>query len=571
MSDNVDAGGVVAAQPLLRPLLHNWAKGERLAFLEGYISDYKEGLLSKKKSASVLDAIVNQWFTRFHWSIPLSANDNATATVFALDSQGHEILGSADSILKGRVIERARTSLYHWYEYRCKRMTSLLPRPSKGKKDNLTLLVEKFLGRSASSSRRSAGWEVWGKEHFPSMKADFEAEFAASGRPKSARLLEPAEAQAVYNELPNLFGTLIHVIGEAVGMHITVLIGGPEPKRKGQLNMVGLSIHAGENKAPIPKVWAHAEKEKFAAVSEVFLTFLSTCYTADEQRARALPQPVTDADPMHAGPSSSTPAPDPSTENSTKPSNSSGLADSGRKRKRSAETNVKKVQKSRLKAKKGSIAKKKPTKRRKTTADAEASATDSASEDSDPEHSGEDDDEDEDEGDEDEDEDEDQDEDEDEPQTMTRKSTRNTSMDPRRWKGAKADVDTIKINVSTAFPSPSNTSALPSPPTAHSLPSPPVDPPVIPPRTPSMPGGSLLATSPPPAPSSNDSPTSVSGAQAYASWPPVATTFIIKLRHLPVELPFIGISFTGLGVFIAFFIINGILGAFIAFFIINPV
>ena len=98
----------VAAQPLLRPLLRNWAKGERLAFLEGFISDYKEGLLTKK-SASVLDAIINQWFTRFHWSIPLSADDQATATVFDLDGQGHEILGSADSILKGRVIERART------------------------------------------------------------------------------------------------------------------------------------------------------------------------------------------------------------------------------------------------------------------------------------------------------------------------------------------------------------------------------------------------------------------------------------------------------------------------------
>ncbi|EDR13446.1 uncharacterized protein LACBIDRAFT_322387 [Laccaria bicolor S238N-H82] len=42
----------------------------------------------------------------------------------------------------------------------------------------------------------------------------------------------------------------------------------------------------------------------------------------------------------------------------------------------------------------------------------------------------------------------------------------------------------------------------------------------------------------------------------------VATTFIIKLRYLPIEL---------LGVFIAFFIINGIFGTFIAFFIINPV
>ena len=71
-------------------------------------------------------------------------------------------------------------SLYHWYEYRCKRTTLLLPRPSKGKKDHVSLLVDKFLGRSA-------GWEVWGKEHFPSMKADFEADFAASGKHKSAR------------------------------------------------------------------------------------------------------------------------------------------------------------------------------------------------------------------------------------------------------------------------------------------------------------------------------------------------------------------------------------------------
>ena len=246
----------------------------------------------------------------------------------------------------------------------------------------------------------------------------------------------------------------------------------------------------------------------------------------DEQRARALPQSVTDSTPMHAGPSSSIPPPDPSTKNSTKLSNSSGLADGGRKRKRSTETNVKKVQKRRGKAKNGSNAKKKPTKRRKTTADAEASATDSASEDSDStqdEHSGEDNDEDE-EGDEDEDEDgdegegQDENEDEDAPQTMTGKSTKKTSMDPRRWKGAKAVVDTIKVNVSTAVPSQSNNS-LPSPPTAHPLPSPPVDPLVIPPRAPSMPGGLLLATSPAPAPPSNETPTSVSGAQADASWP----------------------------------------------------
>lgn len=57
----------------------------------------------------------------------------------------------------------------------------------KGKKDPISLLIQKVLGRATSATRRSAGWEAWGKENFASMKEEFEAEFGASGRPKSAR------------------------------------------------------------------------------------------------------------------------------------------------------------------------------------------------------------------------------------------------------------------------------------------------------------------------------------------------------------------------------------------------
>ena len=47
--------------------------------------------------------------------------------------------------------------------------------------------MKQLLGWNGSSSRHTAGWEVWGKEHFPSFKDQFEAEFTASGRPKSER------------------------------------------------------------------------------------------------------------------------------------------------------------------------------------------------------------------------------------------------------------------------------------------------------------------------------------------------------------------------------------------------
>ena len=254
----------------------------------------------------------------------------------------------------------------------------------------------------------------------------------------------------------------------------------------------------------------------------------------DEQRARALPQLGTDSTTIHAGPSfstsppgtdstamhcdqpSSTPPPGPSAENSTRFSNSSGLADGGRKRKRSNETKVKKAQKGRHKTKKGSDTKKKPNKCRKATlrSDAEASATDSTSDDSDSgagtqdEDSGEDDDTGED--------DDNDDNEEVVPQTTTGKSTRNTSMDPRLWKGPVAPVNAVVDT--TALASPSNASVLPSPPTTHSVPSLPVDPLVILPPPPSTVSGSVLATNPPPPPSSDKSPPSVIGAQDN-SWP----------------------------------------------------
>ena len=274
---------------------------------------------------------------------------------------------------------------------------------------------------------------------------------------------------------------------------------------------------------------------------------LFSTLAVDEQRARALPQAGTDAAPTHFSPSSSTPPPGPSTENSTnthagpssstappgpftenstKPSNSSGLAASGRKRKRSTENKLKKVKKSQHKTKKGNEAKKKPNKRRKANvhSDTEASVSDSDSDsgvDTQDEHSGEGDDDDDDDDDDDEDEDKDEDDDEVVPQTMAGKSTRKTSMDPRRWKDPKApvnaDVDTIKINVNTALPSSSNASALPSPPAAHPSPLPPVDALVVPSCAPSVCSSSLLETIP--SPSSNESTSSLTGAQADPAWP----------------------------------------------------
>jgi len=61
----------------------------------------------------------------------------------------------------------------------------MAPQLGKGKKDPISLLIEKVLGHTTSPTRRSTGWEAWGKENFTSFKEEFEADFAASGKPKS--------------------------------------------------------------------------------------------------------------------------------------------------------------------------------------------------------------------------------------------------------------------------------------------------------------------------------------------------------------------------------------------------
>ena len=88
--------------PLLRTLKKGWAKGARLAFLESHIQAYKEaGRHSKRRRTAYVDQVINEWFTRFHWSLPVDTNSpspSLTATTFAED------LSPADAKLKGEVI-----------------------------------------------------------------------------------------------------------------------------------------------------------------------------------------------------------------------------------------------------------------------------------------------------------------------------------------------------------------------------------------------------------------------------------------------------------------------------------
>jgi hypothetical protein len=72
-------------------------------------------------------------------------------------------------------------TLYHWYDYRSKKVKKLQI-SKKADDDPISLLLKRLLGTNDGPGKRSAGWQLWGKDHFDSLKSEFNEEFKSSGK-----------------------------------------------------------------------------------------------------------------------------------------------------------------------------------------------------------------------------------------------------------------------------------------------------------------------------------------------------------------------------------------------------
>jgi hypothetical protein len=97
------------------------------------------------------------------------------------------------------------------------------------------------------------------------------------------------------DRLGGFLGPIIEGIGETLGMHVSVLVGGPEPRKNGQINVIRYvaliphsdtpnhwphSMHHGVNKAAVPKNWGMVDKARYKTVTQSFVQYLETCYSA---------------------------------------------------------------------------------------------------------------------------------------------------------------------------------------------------------------------------------------------------------------------------------------------------
>ena len=95
-------------------LVKGWAKGKRKTFLISHLESYKAALLvSADKADKLLDNIVNLWFAKFHWSIPVSQSHLYKPLLIPVGPDGFEILTDEQAQLKKDVIKRMRTVSDH--------------------------------------------------------------------------------------------------------------------------------------------------------------------------------------------------------------------------------------------------------------------------------------------------------------------------------------------------------------------------------------------------------------------------------------------------------------------------
>ncbi|KAJ8518862.1 hypothetical protein ONZ45_g4096 [Pleurotus djamor] len=320
-----------------KPLTRNWAKGARLEFLVDNLDSYIESA-SRDRNASrtTLNRIVNDYFAKFSWRLPLTVDPPPPSTSSAQrqSSPPPEILTKAESDRKGIVIKKMRNAIANWLNYRANKISN----PYKHLKnldnsDPYAILLSRLTGIGLKNPNRIKGWQELQKTAWESYKVEFDAKVEAENikkthiatarnrfiQKKFQELTEsdqamweqraterhakevnakmeqmnrldsftPHERQDAIRRLGDFFIPILEGASTVLKMHVSVLIGGPEPANGGALNV--LSIHSGVNRAAIPMTWGEANPDAFDEVTNNFLSYLETCYTAEEKAQAALP------------------------------------------------------------------------------------------------------------------------------------------------------------------------------------------------------------------------------------------------------------------------------------------
>ncbi|KAF8834460.1 hypothetical protein BDN67DRAFT_1016482 [Paxillus ammoniavirescens] len=285
-------------------LKRNWAKGPRLEFLTGHITEYATAAVEgTSQSSEYLDTVINKYFQCFHWKLKVSEDPEPSVV---MENGPVEKLTSIEAEQKGRKV--VTMPYAHGWSI-TSRPTERLVRRANPENDPWAWLLGQLSGVAKKRPKVLQPHQRWSKDHFKNdMKDNFEAQWSAADRPNKERAtfrdqytrdqflaldtdtqahyarlakeegknvvdawttdlsstlsMDPADRQAALDRLPSFAGPLLAGVHEILGMHVTLLVGGAEPHKHACTKVVTITL---------------------------LHDYLSTCYTQDECDQRKLP------------------------------------------------------------------------------------------------------------------------------------------------------------------------------------------------------------------------------------------------------------------------------------------
>ncbi|KAF8834543.1 hypothetical protein BDN67DRAFT_985248 [Paxillus ammoniavirescens] len=308
----------------IEKLKKNWAKGPCLQFLNSHISGYATASLEGSSwNQEYLNTVINK--------MSVSEDPPAETPDSSESNAAPKTLTPVEAEQKHNKFQAMYKAIWVWLEYRtttnCK-----VGRSTNPENDTWTHLAH-LSGISKKKPKALQLHQRWSKDHFNNIvQEEFEKRCAMQGisgkammnfrdqvtreyflglavneqcqyvdlaknegkeaagawtkalnSPPSTAL---ADQQAAINRFSSFAGPLLASMHELLGMHVTLLIGGPELCKNGQITV--LSMHEGGDKSTVPCNWQVHDKTKFKVITKLFKDYLLTCYTEEECDAQKL-------------------------------------------------------------------------------------------------------------------------------------------------------------------------------------------------------------------------------------------------------------------------------------------
>ncbi|KAG2054271.1 hypothetical protein BDR06DRAFT_1050581 [Suillus hirtellus] len=271
------------------------------------LEKYKVELLESRHCANnYIDLVINKYFHHYHWK--LKVNEEPTTPYDSLQQIILEILNDEESEQKKQKVTAMTKAICNWFEY-CSRKLNPLGHCLKTETDPWTCLLKQLSGVAKNKPRTLQAHQRWSKDHFDTdLKEEFEEKWKYEDIHKTYETLAelegianvkawkavlaapasklPADRQCALDQLPEFAGPILAGISDITGMHCTLFVGSPEPRRKGQLSVI--TMHEGVDLSDRPKNWQMADKTKFKIATSLFQEFLATCYTEADREGASL-------------------------------------------------------------------------------------------------------------------------------------------------------------------------------------------------------------------------------------------------------------------------------------------